>query len=133
MIEPLCVIMQLAIPVFVVFDGDDSPEQAKSRSTHERDNLALLRILGSKDAAAFPKEPLWEESFVQWPNRLSVSVQAEIGTGLWAECCESASAEWGHAGNLRKNPLHIGSALRLAWDRGARSTTLARVCDRILA
>lgn len=132
MLEPLCVMQQLEIPLFVVFDCDDSPEQLKYCSLHERDNLGLLRALGVDNPVAFPQHPQWGDHFVQWPGCLSDVVQAEIGSSVWDECSQAACDEWGHAGNLHKNPLHIGSTLRLAWDKGARSQTLQKLCGIIV-
>ena len=133
MLEPLCVMQQLEIPVLVVFDGDDSPDQMKKRDMHERDNLGLLRALGVLEPLAFPQQPLWGANFVQWPDCLSVIVHSEIGDSIWEACSQAASAEWGHAANLQKNPLHIGSTLRLSWDEGARSSTLDRLCDLVVS
>ena len=132
MIEPLCVMKQLEIPVFVVFDADGAALE-KHRPMHERDNRALLRLLGINEPVAFPEQPLWGTDFVQWPNCLSEVVRSEIGEALWQSCCDVASSECGDAGSLRKNPLYIGSVLRTSWEKGARSNAMIQLCDNILA
>ena len=39
---------------------------------------------------------------------------------------------YGQAGNLKKNSLHIGAGLALAWEDGKQSENLKRLCEEIL-
>jgi predicted ATP-dependent endonuclease of OLD family len=133
MVEPVTVILELGLPAFVVLDADGSTEKEEWRKRHELDNIAILRALGVKDPAPFPKEVTWGPQHVIWPDCLAQIVSDEIGAELWNNCQLRADAEWGHAGNLRKNPLHIGSSLRGAWSEGGRSKILQELCERILA
>jgi hypothetical protein len=62
----------------------------------------------------------------------SYFVQSEIGEQDWATCCTNADQQYGQPGGLRKNILHIGAALKLAWDDNKHSPSLERLCAEIL-
>lgn len=132
MLEPLLVSLELGLSILTIFDADGEEKKAEWKSMHERENSALLRALGVDKPVPFPQSTVWGTGFVQWPNRLSDLVAAEMGT-VWTDCSQLADAEWGHAGGLRKNPLHVGTSLRLAWEKGARSATLEKLCGLILS
>jgi predicted ATPase len=133
MLEPLAVALEMELSGLLVFDADGYEDDPQARRKHEFDNLGLLRALGVSDPHAFPAQTLWGDRCVVWPDRLSDLVEAEIGSELWSHSRQQADERWGHAGNLHKNPLHIGSTLHLAWDAGGRSQSLDRLCEKILA
>lgn len=132
LLRPLIVLLQLEIPVFVVFDADGH-QQEKHAAEHQRDNLAILRALNAPSPVAFPDKTIWGKSFVQWKTCFSDDVEANVGKELWAQSQQEADKEWGHAGNLRKNPLHIGSSLNLALQAGAQTPSLDKLCECILS
>jgi hypothetical protein len=39
---------------------------------------------------------------------------------------------YGHAGNMHKNMLYIGTVLALAWDDGKKSQSLEMLCKELL-
>lgn len=133
MLRPLAVLLELDVPVFVVFDSDGGEADPVRRAPQERDNLALLRALGVDPPIAFPTDPAWGNHFAQWPSCLSDLVRAEIGPDVWARCCQRADQTWGQAGRLRKHSLHIGTSLQFACAEGVASPTLDTLCARILA
>jgi hypothetical protein len=133
MLEPLAVALEMELSCFVVFDADGSETRSQARQQHELDNLRILRALGVSDKQAFPAEILWLDKCVVWPNKLSDLVESDIGTELWSRSKQQSDERWGHAGNLAKNPLHIGSTLHVAWEAGGRSQTLEKLCETILA
>lgn len=47
LVQPLAIARELSIPVFVVFDADGDTVRADHRTKHERDNMALIRLLGA--------------------------------------------------------------------------------------
>jgi putative ATP-dependent endonuclease of OLD family len=132
MLEPLAVALEMELSCMLVFDADGHERNSQARRKHELDNLGLLRALGMNTADAFPSQTLWGDNCVVWPERLSDLVEAEVGSELWFKCRQQADERWGHAGNLGKNPLHIGSTLHLVWEAGGRSQTLDRLCEKIL-
>jgi putative ATP-dependent endonuclease of OLD family len=133
MLRPLAVLLELEMRVFVVFDSDGHVNDPDRRLLHQRDNLALLRALAAPNPVAFPALATWNERYAQWPTTLSDQVKNEIGAPRWATCCQRADQVWGHAGDLRKNAVHIGTSLRLARDDGGASPTLDMLCTHILA
>ena len=130
-LRPLTVMLQLEIPVFVVFDAD-ADQQEKHAPEHQRDNLSILRAL-SAPPIAFPDKTVWGENFVQWKTHFSDDIESDIGKELWTKCQQQADAEWGHAGNLRKNPLHIATSINLALKAGAGVPSLDKLCASILS
>jgi len=133
MLEPIAVPLEMELSCLVIFDADGRENRQQQRQQHEADNLRILRILGMNDPQAFTAETLWLDNCVVWPNKLSDLVESEVGAELWSRSKQQADERWGHAGNLAKNPLHIGSILHTAWEAGGRSQTLEKLCQRILA
>jgi putative ATP-dependent endonuclease of OLD family len=132
MLEPLAVALEMQLNCMLVFDADGYEQRPQARHKHELDNLGLFRALGIDASDAFPTRIMWEDSCVVWPHRLADLVIEDIGDDLWKASCQQADVRWGHAGNLEKNPLHIGSTLNIAWEAGGRSQTLEKLCQRIL-
>jgi putative ATP-dependent endonuclease of OLD family len=132
MLEPLAVALEMEMSFLVVFDADGAETRQQAREQHRIDNTCILRALGARDPPAFPAEPLWLDHCVVWPNKLSDLVESDIGPELWSSSRQQSDERWGHAGNLAKNPLHIGSTLHVAWEAGGRSATLENLCQRIL-
>lgn len=67
-----------------------------------------------------------------WNSNISSIVKNDIGEDKWKTFQENADRQYGQAGNLRKNSLHIGATLALAWDEGRQSESLKRLCIEIL-
>ena len=133
MLQPLIIAKHMAIPTFVVFDADDDkPDQNGSRAKHEKDNKALLTLLGKSDENPFPSTTLWGTGFAMWHSDIGSVVKADIGEEDWPAFQAQADTLYGHVGSLRKNALHIGASLSFAWDAGKRSPNLERLCAEIL-
>jgi energy-coupling factor transporter ATP-binding protein EcfA2 len=133
LIQPLAIARNLKIPTYVVFDSDaDKPDRSGSRVKHEKDNKALLALLDKAGETCFPTQSLWGANFVMWHSDIGSVVKQEIGDTEWAGYSDEADKHYGHAGGLRKNTLHIGSALTSAWKDGKRSPSLERVCNEII-
>ncbi|KLD76244.1 AAA family ATPase [Xanthomonas hyacinthi] len=135
-LRPLLIAKGLGIPVLVIFDGDSQVEDNK-KGAHKKDNLALLRALGSPAVVPFPEETVWGDGYIQWPNELSDHVTAELSASLGGEALarieELSRNDCGQAKNLLKNSSYIQYRLKRAHEAGGRSETLDRVCETVVA
>lgn len=131
MLQPLAVARSLQIPAFVVIDADgDKPDKSGSKEKHRKDNNAILGLCGVTDPEPFPAKTFWGDTIVMWPSDIGKVVEQEIEE--WDRYRSDADAEYGYAGNLRKNMLHIASSLQKAWDGGKCSTSLQNLCEKIM-
>lgn len=132
-LQPLVIAKHMGIPTYLVFDSDaDKPDKNGSWAKHEKDNKALLAILGNPKGEPMPKETIWGTGFTMWQSDIGATVEAEIGKENWTKFRAKADVEYGHAGGLRKNSLHIGASLAFAWEAGKRSESLEKLCDAVL-
>lgn len=133
LIQPLVIAKRLGIPTYVVFDSDaDKPDKSGSRAKHEKDNKALLSLFGKAGENPMPVATLWGSGFVMWHSDIGSIVKSEIGEADWTTYSAEADKQYGHAGGLQKNILHIAATLEQAWEAGKRSACLERVCTEIL-
>jgi hypothetical protein len=116
----------------VVFDSDGEEKDLAKRAVHGTDNAAILKALGIDNPEAFPAKTAWGDNFAQWPTCLTKQIESEVGKDRWRGYQQDADKEWGHAGSLHKNPLHIASCIRAAVDAGIAIPALAELCARIL-
>lgn len=133
LIQPLVIAQRLEIPTFVIFDADGSyaskPNQA---AQHERDNRALLTLLGENAAQPFPPGALWGNAHAVWPENIADMLAADVGQQRWDQLNTLANKQFGHPKNFGKNAMHIGAKLALAHAAGDQFATLDDLCDRIL-
>lgn len=133
MLQPLVIARHMKIPTYVVFDADaDKPDKAGSQAKHKKDNHNLLTLFGKPGENPLPDATLWGKGFVMWQSDIGTVVEADIGSGDWQKYQSEADKQYGHAGNLKKNSLHIATSLNLAWDADKRSANLQRLCLEIL-
>ena len=124
----------MGIPTYVIFDADaDKPDKKGRQAMHEKDNKALLTLVGEPGQNPLPDATIWGPGFTMWYSDIGSVVEAEIGKDDWRAFCAEADKRYGHAGGLRKHSLHIGASLAFAWDAGRRSASLERVCNEILS
>lgn len=132
MLQPLAVARCLQIPAFVVFDSDgDKPDKNGSKGKHRKDNSAILGLCGVAIPEPFPPDTFWGDNVVMWPSDIGKVVEQEIGKADWEKVRSEADTKYGHAGNLRKNMLHIASSLQAAWEAGEKSDSLKKLCKKI--
>ena len=133
MLQPLVIARQMGIPTYVVFDADaDKPDKHGSQAKHEKDNKALLTLLGEPEVTSMPSETCSGPGFTMWHSDIGTIVKADVGKDEWIKFRERADKRYGQAGRLQKNSLHIGASLAFAWDAGNRSTSLEQLCASIL-
>ena len=134
LLQPLVIAKHVGIPTYVVFDADaDKPDNNGSRTKHEKDNKALLTLLGRPDANPMPDATVWGMGITMWHSEIGSIVEDDIGKDAWALFQIKADERYGYAGKLRKNALHIGASLAFAWEAGKRSANLERLCTQILS
>ena len=129
--EPLVVAKHMEIPTYVVFDAD-ADKNDNHQTKHEKDNKAILILSGKPEQDPMPDTTVWDSGFTMWHSDMGSIVKNDIGEDEWKFFQNEADKRYGHAGKLRKNTLHIGASLALAWDAGKRSTNLKRLCTEIL-
>lgn len=110
MSRPLAISNGLAIPAFVVCDGDT--HQATEEKNHRRDNECLLRLCGEAADHAWPEDTYWGDRIVIWKENLHRAVVAGISDPVWTEAVEAARQKYGLMGHVsEKNGLLISGAL----------------------
>lgn len=133
MLQPLAVAKCLEIPTFVVFDSDgDKPDKSGSKDKHRKDNRAILALCGVTSPEPFPSDTYWGDTVVMWHSDIGQVVEQEIGKQDWERFRSEADTKYGHAGNLRKNMLHIAASLNIAWEAGKKSASLEQLCSKIM-
>lgn len=138
LIRPLIIARRMDIPSFVVFDSDGTKiqnatadRQEQLRARHERDNRALLHLLGAAAADPFPAQVILEPRYAVFPDDLGASVEADAGEN-WLRAGNAASAMYGNVGSLQKNSLHIAARLTELQRLNANTVTLEQLTERIL-
>lgn len=133
MVSALLVAQRVGIPTFIVYDSDaDKPDHNGSQKQHIRDNTALLTLSGIAAPDPLPKFTQWGKEFVVWHSDIGAVVGDEVGKDDWIKYNNRADADYGNAGGLKKNGLHIAAALTYAWDDNKRSASLERLCHEVL-
>ena len=127
LIQPLAIAKLLGMRVFVVFDADGD---AKDRNSHERDNKALIDLLGST-SDPFPAQTFHHVNHTIWPTNIGAAVTADCGVP-GKTLATKLEVKYGHEGDLYKNGMFIADWLSSAHDQGIRSPSLASLCDQIL-
>jgi len=133
LLQPLVIARHMRIPTYVIFDSDaDKPDKNGSRVKHEKDNSALLALLGKPGEDPMPIATYSGCGFTMWHSDIGAIVESDIGEKEWQVFRSEANKCYGHAGGLSKNSLHIGASLAFAWEAGKFSTNLEQVCSVIL-
>jgi putative ATP-dependent endonuclease of the OLD family len=131
-LQPLAIAKHLNIPTFAVFDSDgDKPDKNGSRTKHEKDNKALLRLRGYESQSPFPADTFWERDTVMWNSDIGTVVHTDLGAGL-QPILNKVRAKFGNVGGLDKTAMFISSILAEAWEAPLRSPNLEKLCLSIL-
>lgn len=136
--RPLAICNELAIPAYVIFDGDgphveDNEKARENKSRNERDNRCLLRLADLPEADPLSDSIVRSERLTMWPATLAEAVKAGMGADLWKSTAQSVRDTLGLHGVSGKNGLLLAAIFEAAWNTGARSPALAQLCDDILA
>lgn len=138
LLRPAIIAMHMDVPLFLIFDADgDKIGREEHKRCHERDNRALLRLVGGDETRLFPEETVWGAHYAMWPYDLSSCVDAELlvslGEKAYQDAKDKAHARCGNAGGIKKHTMLIGAKLAFAHAAGGKSDTLDRLCKAILA
>ena len=139
LIRPTIIAAKMEIPAFVIFDCDGDklthadPARALSiRQAHERDNRAILELVGGNVDEPFPAVVRRADRYTAWPEDLGKCVETDAGAN-WNAAGNVASVSLGGVSGLKKNTLHIGARLKELQRLGVAMPTLDQLCDNILA
>ena len=131
LLHPLIIAKGLGIPTLLIFDADG--DDTKHQTEHQRDNTALLRVVGGDDASPFPATSVITNTHIVWPHDMGASVKADVTPSAWNDSASYATTQCGMAGDLVKNALHIGARLTWLWEKGYRPTPLEQVCAQVVS
>lgn len=138
MIKPLAMSKLLQIPCYVVFDADTDKElitDVNRRNSevekHKKDNASLIAISGSNSVDIWPTEDVITDNIAVWKTNITDIIHNEIGDE-WNVYLTSASANYGNAKGLQKNPLAISHALEAGWNDDNKSTLLQKLIEKLV-
>lgn len=130
MIQPLAIAMELSMPVFVVFDADGDIQNESQRPRHEKDNKALMALLGINEPP-FPSANLSGTNYAIWKTNLTKTAKADFPEADYIRITEAARLRYGQEGGLEKNDLFIADWLAAAHREDLSSETLSQLCQSI--
>lgn len=131
LIRPLAIAVELGLPAFVVFDADGDVTREDRRKRHEKDNIALLRLLG-QSCGPFPATSVWGTNHVIWPTNLTTVVHSEFGDA-YERIAAPMRLKFADEGGLEKNSLFIAAWMAEATSQGLTSPTLDKLCESLLS
>jgi len=132
LVQPLAIAVELGVPVFVVFDADGDTQRPDHRTKHEKDNRALMSLLGV-DGNPFPNSHLWGQNHAIWKTNLTDTVKADFQTADYERLTNATRQDYAQEGGLEKNDLFIADWLSAARDENLTSATLGQLSQAIIA
>jgi putative ATP-dependent endonuclease of the OLD family len=130
LIQPLAIAAELGLPVFIVFDADGNKTKPDERTKHERDNRALISLVGQA-YEPFPDALIFGANHVICPTNLGEVVKADFAEH-YDSLANGARARYGNEGGLEKHDLFIADWVAAGRQGGHASATLQRLCTVIL-
>lgn len=100
LIQPLAIAVELCVPVFVVFDADGDTTREDHRIKHERDNHALISLLGAGHID-FPAAHVCGGNHAIWQTNLTDVVKADFGAN-YDRLVNAARINYAQEGGLEK-------------------------------
>lgn len=131
LVQPLAIAKELGIPVFVVFDADADTTKQEHRNSHEKDNKALMTLLGLT-ADPFPSTDVLGADHAIWASNLTKVAEVDCGDDA-QKYKEAARVHYAQEGGLDKHDMFIADWLTAAHEGGKSHNTLFRLCDAILS
>lgn len=130
LIQPLAIAVELGLPVFIVFDADSDTQRQDHRIKHERDNRALIALLGAAHPP-FPAASVVAVNHAIWQTNLGNAVKADFGAN-YERLTNASRVSYAHEGGLEKHDLFIAEWVTAGRSEGLASPTLQRLCNAIL-
>lgn len=131
LIQPLAIAAELGVPVFVVFDADGNTARPDHRVKHERDNRALISLLGAT-YDPFPSANICTGNHAIWETNLTEVVRADFGAD-YERITNAVRVNYAQESGLEKNDLFIAEWVAAARSEGLASASLTQLCQSILA
>lgn len=131
-IQPLAMCMSLNLPVYVIFDADTDTKKPEHRGKHERDNRALVALLGASHSP-FPTIHIWALNHTIWHTNMTDAVKFDFQLADYERICNATRIHYAQEGGLEKNDLFIADWLSSAHAEGLESQTLTQLCKSILS
>ncbi len=131
----VAIALEMEIPFFVIFDadGDEVEKDETKRKEYEKDNGCILRLCSSPDHDPLPKDIIWGNGVVVWPNRIDETIHSDFGADIWLEAENKVRQDLGlHDGVKRKNKILIAGTLEELWKKEKKSVSLMRLCSEII-
>ena len=130
LIQPLAIAVELGLPVFTVFDADGDTQRPDHRTKHERDNRALIALLGAAHAP-FPAASVVAVNHAIWQTNLGDAVKADFGAS-YDRLTNASRVSYAHEAGLEKHDLFIAEWVTAGRSEGLASPALQRLCNAIL-
>jgi energy-coupling factor transporter ATP-binding protein EcfA2 len=131
LIQPLAIAVELGLPVFTVFDADGDTQRPDHRIKHERDNRALIALLGAAHAP-FPAANVVALNHAIWQTNLGDAVRVDFGVHH-ERLTNAARVSYAQEGGLEKHDLFIAEWVTAGRNEGLASPTLQQLCTAILS
>ncbi len=129
-IQPLAITLELKMPAFVLFDGDDDTVKAEHRVRQEKDNKTLIKLL-DENYPPFPSTNIWARNHVIWQTNITKNVKSDFGNE-YDRITNAARLNYAQEGDLEKNELFIAEWVSAAHGEGLSSSSLERLCQSII-
>ena len=101
-------------------------------NAHKRDSKSILLLLGHDSINEWPNKTIYKTNLTMWNTNLTKVVEKEFNN-KWNEFNTQACLYYGHPGGLKKNPLAIARALKIAWDEGCKLKEIIKLVNGIVA
>ncbi len=139
MAKPLAMAKLLQIPCYIVFDADtdkdletDENRRRTEVEKHKKDNASLIALCGINNIEMWPNEDIITDKLTMWKTNITDIFHNQIGDE-WNDYLTRASANYGNAKGLLKNPLAISHALEMAWDEDNKSLQLQKLIEKLVS
>lgn len=130
LIQPLAIAVELGSPVYVLFDADGDTARQDHRIKHERDNRALISLLGETHNP-FPANNTFGNNHTIWSTSLTSTVIADFGPE-YERLTNTARLNYSQEGGLEKHDLFIADWMASARTEGLTSPVLSQLCNSII-
>ncbi|MDD4527549.1 MAG: AAA family ATPase [Candidatus Margulisbacteria bacterium] len=138
LIKPIALAKLLNIPFYVICDADTDKDQIKDEDNrksqvgkHKKDNKSIQILMNLKTIEEWPLADVITTNLTMWKTNITKTVIDDFSETVFNSFLNEAEKKYGDAGNLRKNPLIIATALCLAWEKEKKSDKLIELINRI--
>ena len=111
--------------------GEGEERRKSEVGKHKKDNKAILNLLDYNELDEWPKDTIIKDDLYMWNTNLTKIINNELGAD-WNKYLEQSYNYYGNPGGLKKNPLSIARALKLAWEDDVKSNKLIKLVKGIV-